>query len=151
MSKIGAPATSRTKRFGSAAPAPSTYTPYASAWEKGFDDHLAKPFDPADAEVRGEMRNAIRIFDAMLDISGAEAAAGETPGPVPVDLGALAEEVAELYRPLAEDRGLRWSTDIAPGLRVLGDANLIAQALSNLLDNAVKFCRPGDAIAVTLH
>ncbi|WP_099825186.1 sensor histidine kinase [Oceaniglobus indicus] len=104
----------------------------------------------ADDAVRDEMRNAIRIFDSLLDISGAEAAAGQTPGLVPVDLGEVVGEVAELYAPLAEDSGLDWRCDIAPGLWVLGDRNLIAQAVSNLADNAIKFCRPGDAVTLTL-
>ena len=33
---------------------------------------------------------------------------------------------------------------------MLGDRNLIAQVLANLLDNAIKYCRPGDAITLTL-
>ncbi len=101
-------------------------------------------------EVRAEMRGAIRIFDSLLDISGAEAASGQAPGLVPVDLSQLVEEVGELYEPLAEDGGLTYRIEVAPDLWVLGDRNLIAQCLSNLLDNAIKFCGPGDAITTTL-
>jgi signal transduction histidine kinase len=35
-------------------------------------------------------------------------------------------------------------------LRVLGDRNLIAQMLSNLLDNAIKYCAPGDRVTLEL-
>ena len=41
--------------------------------------------------------------------------------------------------------------DIAPGLTVLGDRNLIAQLLSNLLDNAIKYCAAGDSLQLDLH
>jgi signal transduction histidine kinase len=102
------------------------------------------------AELAGELRRTIRIFDSLLDISAAEAAGGSRPGLVPVDLSALAAEVFELYEPAAEERGLAPEAAIAPGLWVLGDRNLIAQALSNLLDNAIKFTPPGGRVALTL-
>ncbi len=100
--------------------------------------------------LRAEIRGAVRVFDALLDISRAEADAG-AGGLVPLDLSALAAEVAELYAPLAEEAGMALETAIAPGLRVLGDRTLIGQLLANLLDNAVKYCRPGDRITVALE
>ncbi len=101
-------------------------------------------------ELRGEMRNAIRVFDSLLDISRAEADQGVGGGLVPVDLSAVAAEVWELYEPLAEDKGLTGAAAVQPGLGVLGDRNLIAQMLSNLLDNAIKYCSPGDSLSLTL-
>ncbi len=102
-------------------------------------------------DLRAEMRNAIRVFDSLLDISRAEADQGSGGGLVPVDLSAVAAEVWELYDPLAEDKGLVGTADVQPGLQVLGDRNLIAQMLSNLIDNAIKYCRPGDSLRLTLH
>jgi signal transduction histidine kinase len=100
--------------------------------------------------LKGEMRQAIRMFDSLLDISRAEADAGTGGGLVPVDLSAVAREVWELYEPLAEDKGLDVQAMIAPGLQVLGDRNLIAQLLANLLDNAIKYCAPGDVLTLKL-
>jgi signal transduction histidine kinase len=100
--------------------------------------------------LKGEMRQAIRMFDSLLDISRAEADAGTGGGLVPVDLSAVAREVWELYEPLAEDKGLEATAVIAGNLRVLGDRNLIAQLLSNLLDNAIKYCAPGDLLTLKL-
>lgn len=102
------------------------------------------------AELKAEMRQAIRMFDSLLDISRAEADQGSGGGLVPVDLSAVATEIWELYEPLAEDRGLVPQARIAPGLRVLGDRNLIAQVLSNLLDNAIKYCAAGDRLTLDL-
>lgn len=102
------------------------------------------------ADLKAEMRQAIRMFDSLLDISRAEADQGTGGGLVPVDLSAVAQEVWELYEPLAEDKGLTVEAGVAPGLRVLGDRNLIAQMLSNLLDNAIKYCAPGDSLSLHL-
>ncbi|MBA3908402.1 MAG: hypothetical protein C0524_00660 [Rhodobacter sp.] len=92
------------------------------------------------AELKAEMRQAIRMFDSLLDIIHAEADQGTGGGPMPFELSAVAQAGRELYEPLAEDKGLIPKADIAPGLRVLRDRNLIAQMLSNLLDNANKYC-----------
>lgn len=103
------------------------------------------------ADLKAEMRQAIRVFDSLLDISRAEADQGTGGGLVPVDLSAVAREVWELYEPLAEDNGMLAGAAIAPGLRVLGDRNLIAQMLSNLIDNAIKYCAAGDQLNLSLR
>ncbi len=101
--------------------------------------------------LKAEMRQAIRMFDSLLDISRAEADQGTGGGLVPVDLSAVATEVWELYEPLAEDKGLVVEAKIEAGLKVLGDRNLIAQLLSNLLDNAIKYCATGDRLSLLLE
>ncbi len=101
-------------------------------------------------ELKAEMRQAIRMFDSLLDISRAEADQGTGGGLVPVDLSAVLAEVWELYDPLAEDRGLVTGATIAPGLQVLGDRNLIAQLVANLMDNAIKYCAAGDRLTLAL-
>lgn len=106
--------------------------------------------DDLIADLKAEMRQAIRMFDSLLDISRAEADQGTGGGLVPVDLSAVAAEVWDLYDPLAEDKGLITEARVTPGLQVLGDRNLIAQVLSNLLDNAIKYCANGDRLTLTL-
>lgn len=101
--------------------------------------------------LKAEMRDAVRMFDALLDISRAEADRGHGGGLVPVDLSAVAAEVWDLYEALAEEKGLVCSAEIAPGLCVLGDRSLIAQGLANLLDNAIKYCGPGDPLRLELQ
>jgi signal transduction histidine kinase len=111
---------------------------------------LPGPPEAVDA-LRSEMRGTIRIFDSLLDISRAEAETGQGPGLVPTDLSAVAAEVWDLYEAAAEDKGLVPEARIAPGLAILGDRTLVAQAISNLLDNAVKFCAPGDTVRLRLE
>jgi len=102
------------------------------------------------ADLKAEMRQAIRMFDSLLDISRAEADQGTGGGLTPVELSTVATEVWELYEPVAEEKGLVCTATIAPVLSVLGDRNLIAQMLANLLDNAIKYCSKGDELALTL-
>ena len=101
-------------------------------------------------EIRAELRGTIRIFDALLDISGALAEQGQRPGLAPLDLSRTAREVFDLYEPVAEDRGLSCRIEAPPGLHILGDRSLLAQLMSNLLDNAIKFCAPGDTVTLRL-
>jgi signal transduction histidine kinase len=107
--------------------------------------------DPATQASRDEVKGTIRIFDSLLDISAAEASSGSSAGVVPVDLSTTAAEVFDLYQPVAEDAGLTAQSDIAPGLWVLGDRNLVAQMVSNLLDNAIKFTPAGGAVTLALN
>jgi len=103
------------------------------------------------AELKTEMRSAIRVFDSLLDISRAEADQGSGGGLVPVDLSAVVAEVWDLYEPLGEDKALHCTLTVVPDLQVLGDRNLIAQLLSNLLDNAIKYCAAGDSLQLDLY
>jgi signal transduction histidine kinase len=101
-------------------------------------------------DLRDEMRKATKVFDALLDISRAEADQGSGGGLVPLDLSVLCSEMAELYEALTEDKGLTLIQNIAPAQNILGDRTLIGQMLANLLENAVKYCAPGDSIFLTL-
>ncbi|MGY3439408.1 MULTISPECIES: ATP-binding protein [unclassified Marinovum] len=101
--------------------------------------------------IRAELRGTIRIFDALLDISGALAEQGQRPGLVPLNLSDIAQDVFDLYDPVAEDTGLTCRLNAAPDLSILGDRSLLAQLISNLLDNAIKFCAPGDTITLSVR
>jgi signal transduction histidine kinase len=68
----------------------------------------------------------------------------------PVDLTGLAGELAEDTAATAESSGIVVKTDIAPGIRVSGDASLLRTAILNLLGNAVKHNQPDGRIHVVL-
>jgi len=58
--------------------------------------------------------------------------------------------VAEMYRFVAEDKGVDMTTSIAPNIRACLDPERISQALANLLDNAVKFTAAGGQVDLSL-
>lgn len=88
--------------------------------------------------IIAESDQLIRTFNALLMISRVEAGsiAAEMTD---VDMSAIAADSAELYEPVAEDAGLTLEAEIEPGLSVQGNRELIGQALSNLIDNAMKY------------
>jgi signal transduction histidine kinase len=68
-----------------------------------------------------------------------------------VDLSRIVRDVCDLYRAAAEDADLRLSCDCADGAHVFGDRELLAQAMTNLLDNAIKYTPAGGGIDVRLE
>lgn len=89
-----------------------------------------------------ESAGLIRTFDALLMITRAEAGQARD-NMVSVDLAAIAENVAELYEPLADEQGLDLTVEAEP-VTVHGVRELLAQALANLVDNAIKYGLPKD-------
>ncbi|HEV7156768.1 MAG TPA: HAMP domain-containing sensor histidine kinase [Caulobacteraceae bacterium] len=92
----------------------------------------------------------LRTFAAVLAIARLEAA-GDAPDQGFFDPGALAEDVAELYGPLCEDKGLEFKAELTPTLNVKGNREFVAQALSNILDNAVKYTPAGGAVMLRVR
>ncbi|MGV3489853.1 MAG: sensor histidine kinase [Devosia sp.] len=88
-----------------------------------------------------ESDKLIKTFNALLMIARAEA--GTPSGALSeIDLSAVVADVAELYGPLAEDEGLTLDTDIAMGIKLNGNRELLGQALVNLIENALKYYEP---------
>jgi signal transduction histidine kinase len=79
----------------------------------------------------------LRIISATLEISSAEAGAGKEHFES-VDLAQLLRDIAEIYNPMAEERGVRIVTEGPPTLLYRGNRQSIGRAVANLVDNAVK-------------
>ena len=69
----------------------------------------------------------------------------------PVDLTALAETVCDGFLPAVCDSGRTLGWRIEPGITVLGDRELLAQAMANLLDNAIVHTPQGTAVTLSLE
>jgi hypothetical protein len=93
----------------------------------------------------------LETFNALLSIARAEAGQSRS-GLEPVDASTIIADVVELYEPMAEEEGGSLTCTAAQDLNVMGDRQLLSQALTNLLDNALKYgAREGETpqIAVT--
>ena len=82
--------------------------------------------------------NLIRIFNALLMIARAEAG-GDRQMMQVIDAGAVARDIGELYEPTAEEAGVALDVDAGDGLLIVGNRELIGQAIANLVDNALKY------------
>jgi signal transduction histidine kinase len=109
---------------------------------------LRREDDPAELRaaldtVLIEVDRVQNTLEALLRIALAES--GTAPFE-PVDLTAVVEDVEELYQPLAEEKGLDFGTRIDAGLQLPGNRQLLAQAVANLIDNAIKFTPDGGRV-----
>jgi signal transduction histidine kinase len=89
----------------------------------------------------------IQSFNALLSIARAEAG-GERAAFEPVDLSEIGRDLADLYGPLAEEKGLTFTSACRPGLMLQGNRHLLAQAVANLLDNAIKYTPAGGHVTL---
>jgi signal transduction histidine kinase len=99
-----------------------------------------------------EVDDLIKTFNALLSIAQMESGVQREDW-IEVDLTTLTNELAELYTVVAEEQGMTLSHRAEPGLHVHGNRQLLAQAMTNLLDNAVKYSPPDGHIhlCVTEH
>lgn len=93
-----------------------------------------------------EADNLLKTFNTVLAIARLQAAAGRTPDPKVFDAADLAADMAELYEPASEDKGLEFSAEIERGLMIEGNQPFLAQALANIIDNAIKYTPAGGAV-----
>jgi len=114
---------------------------------------LTRP-SPAEtfAEVEGavaDVDRVIGVFNALLRLAEIDTGSRRS-GFVRVDAAAVAAEMVEFYEPAAELKGIAVSCRSSGPTPVAGDPVLLAQALSNLIDNALKFGAPAGRINVTV-
>jgi signal transduction histidine kinase len=116
----------------------------------------AQAEDPAEQEelLNSVVRNAdalIRILTTALEISRSEALTGRNQFAW-FDVGELASELAEMYDPLADEAGapLRFQKPSRP-VPLFGHRQLLAQAVSNLVENAIRYGSSGGEIAVRVQ
>jgi signal transduction histidine kinase len=95
--------------------------------------------------IRAAIDEADRLlatFNALLSIAELESGARHDQT-APLDLSEIARSAAELYEPVAEEKGFALTVMAEPGVRIRGERHLLSQALTNLLDNALKYAGGG--------
>jgi signal transduction histidine kinase len=105
-----------------------------------------------DGELRAAVERAVSdldgvtaVFQALMRIAEIEVGARRSAF-AEVDIGPMLADLAELYGAVAEEHGLSLVLDVPDTLPILGDRDLLQQAVANLLDNAIKFSPDGGEI-----
>jgi signal transduction histidine kinase len=105
-------------------------------------------FAEIDAAV-ADVDRVMRIFNALLRLAEIDSGARRS-GFVRVDAAAVTAEVVEFYEPAAEQKSVRFSFESIGEAPVAGDPVLLAQAVSNLIDNSLKSVAERGAISVSV-
>jgi signal transduction histidine kinase len=101
--------------------------------EAAYREVLERTIEEADG--------LIKTFNALLSIARIEAGAGGE-NREKLDVSALLRDVAELYEPVAEERGIELRAETDAPIFVRADRQLLGQAIANLIDNALKYGAP---------
>lgn len=111
------------------------------------------PLQEAWAEIEAavsDVDGVIGIFNALLRLAEIDSGARRS-GFVQVDIGAVAAQAVEFYLPAAELKNIGLTYQGEGALRVSGDQVLLAQAISNLLDNALKYTPAHGLVGVSVQ
>ena len=96
-----------------------------------------------------ETDRVLHLLEVLLDVSAAEAGA-LTLWRERLDLRALATRAADLYREVAEQKNIRIEPDLPAPAEMEGDPVRLGQALSNLVDNALKYTPEGGRVSIAV-
>jgi signal transduction histidine kinase len=91
----------------------------------------------------------LETFSALLRIAQIEAGAQKS-GFADLDLSEVARQVGEAYLPAAEDSQHRLDLSIESGVTIHGDRQLLAQMISNLVENALAHTPSGATVSLAL-
>ena len=118
-----------------------------------------EPIRRALGEGEGRGQRSVRLIEQSVErldalITAArkieEATAEIMDRPLePLDLTRLLGNLALAVAPVAEERGVNLKLDLTPGLKVMGDAELLETAVENLLENAIDFSPHGGQIILS--
>jgi len=117
----------------------------------GFTDMIAQNADALDGEqiemlstIRRNGQHLLELINDILDLSKIEADK-MTVDKVPVDLVALVEEVCDIMRPKADEKGITFDVEFHGDIpqRISTDDMRLRQILTNLAGNAIKFTDSG--------
>jgi PAS domain S-box-containing protein len=102
----------------------------------------------ADRAIAG-LDQSLTTITALLRITEIEHSR-RREGFSEVQLAALIREAADLYEPIAENKGVILRVEAPDGPIVRGDRDLLFEAVANLVDNAVKFTPEGGRVELAL-
>lgn len=113
------------------------------------DDSLENYRTMASTTIE-ESDRLLDMINTMLVISKTEAGKGNFSYQN-VDLSYMVEEACELFRPLAEDKKISFTQDITKAIVVHADTRMLQRAVSNIIDNAIKYTPQNGRIDIAVN
>jgi signal transduction histidine kinase len=115
--------------------------------ERGVADPEENAPRLAASQALAELDKAMTAIDALLRLAEIEHAP-RTRAFKPIELTDICADLFDFYEPLGREKSIAMTLETAPPALAMGDADLIREALANLIDNALKFTDPGGAVRV---
>lgn len=127
-------------------------TPLA-ALQAGLEELKDGLVEPDTARLSALHAQSVRLGRVVGDLAALSAAetASLSLHRSAIDLRAVAEDALAAALPSLESAGLHASIDQGGPVHVVADADRLHQALGNLLANAARYCRSGDAVRITVR
>ncbi len=113
-------------------------------------DGVYEPDEKRLNQIDVEVQRLSKLVDALLKLSRLEMRS-QPIKEEPVDLTDLIDGVVITNEVLAEEQGLHITSDTTPDIWTIGDADLIRQAVANLVSNAMRYTSEGGSIIVSVH
>ncbi|MFZ0811668.1 MAG: HAMP domain-containing sensor histidine kinase [Bradyrhizobium sp.] len=109
-----------------------------------------------DEQLRTVVKQALAHIDkAMLTVAALLRLADVEYGPKsrnfqPIDLAAICSDLFEFYEPLAESKSIKMTLETRSPVQISGDGDLMREAVSNLIGNAIKFTPESGAVGISV-
>jgi signal transduction histidine kinase len=109
-----------------------------------------------DEQLRGVVRQALTHIDkAMLTVAALLRLAEVEYGPKSskfrlIDLSAICTDLFEFFEPLATSKSIKMTLETQSPVQILGDGDLLREAVSNLIGNAIKFTPENGTVSVSV-
>ena len=107
-------------------------------------------YDHATDAAIAEADDLLDTFSALLRIAQVEAGS-QMSAFTELDFSALVRSIGETYQPVAEDARHKLAIQVEDGVHLTGDRQLLAQMISNLIENALKHTPEGTTISLGLR
>ncbi len=115
-----------------------------------MSDQPGSDYEVVAGSIVEECDRLLGMINTMLDISEAEAGVMKL-NLEEIDLVQVVRDACDLFQPVAEDNHIRIIQDLPPHSFIKGEAIKIQRAVSNILDNALKYNKEGGSVTVSIH
>ena len=117
--------------------------------ERGLDSSSDEQLRAAVKQALGHIDKAMLTVAALLRLADVEYSPKSRNFQL-IDLSTICTDLFEFYEPLAESKSIRMTLETQSPVQILGDGDLMREAVSNLIGNAIKFTPEHGAVSIAV-